>query len=256
MAGAAVGGGAGGEEGDVGVDGTGGRGDFGVFVSGIHPRAVGGDVEGVFVGGAGLHEPAAVEDLVGVGGVAEGDFSGFEVGVGADHTLGDARGEIGEVDGIGVALKNGRERGAAVRVRGADQQVRGRDAGGAGGDGFGGFAELARDHARIDDAEDQGGGAALQREAARVHGIGDGAGEGALHAAVDGRGELSGEGRDVLGESAGAERGGRGGAGLDVEAAEEGEKESEVDGEAHVAGGGGWTLRDKGGSAGSASCPW
>ena len=205
---AAVGFGAGGEERDIGVHGAGGPSDLGVFVSGIHPRAVGGDFEGISVGFARFDEPAAIEDLIGVGGVAEGDLGGFEIGVGADDAFGDARGEISEVDGVGVALKNGCERRARVRMRGADEEMRGGNTGGAGGDRLGGLANFTRDHARIDDTEDEGGGAALQREAARVHRIGDGAGERALHAAVDRGGELGRGGGDVLREGAGADGGG------------------------------------------------
>jgi hypothetical protein len=166
-----------------------------------------------------------------------------EVGVGADNAFRDTSGEVGEIDGVGVALENGREGRAGVGVGRADEEVGGGDAGGAGGDGFGGFANLARDHACIDDTKDEGGGAALQGEAAGVHGIGDGAGERALHAAVDGRGELRGEGRDVLGEGAGAERGGCCGAGVvrseradEGEDAEEAEKERGGEGETEAHG--------------------
>ena len=128
-------------------------------------------------------------------------------------------------------------------MRGADEEMRGGNAGGAGSDRFGGLANLTRDHARIDDTEDERGSAALQCEAARVHGVGDGFGEGALHAAVDGGGELGGEGRDVLREGAGAERGRCGCAGLvrgeradEGEDAEEGEKERGGEGETEAHG--------------------
>jgi uncharacterized membrane protein len=95
-------------------------GDLGVVEAGVHPGAIAGALEGIFVRGGGLDQPAPIKDLRGILVLVPSELGGFEILMGLNEATSDAGRDFGDVRGIGITLENTRQRGAAVGSRGPD----------------------------------------------------------------------------------------------------------------------------------------
>ncbi len=194
-----------GEDGEAGVDRTGGADRVGGEVARVHVGADGEFAEGIFAHAVGPKDPAAGGGVIGVVDDREGDLCGGEVLVGLVDRAGEEIGEDLDVVGVSIGAETAHAAGGGVAVRGGDEHAIDGDVGELVGAGLGVVEEFAREHAGIDDDERQLLLAVVEHDGAGVQGVVGLGGDDFGEAAVDDDWEL--RGGDVLRVSAGAQGG-------------------------------------------------
>jgi hypothetical protein len=117
---------------------------------------------------AGFHLPAAVEDLMRHRGAAVADFRRCEVVQRAPHTIGDASGHEALINRVRLALPDGLQRPARMRVRGGHHHVLHRQSGGLVHHLLGLIKDAATNHTTVRDDEHELCLAIIKRETAGV----------------------------------------------------------------------------------------
>ena len=161
------------EHGELRIDRTAGADGVGAFVAGMHVRAHVALAERVRKHFVRTTNPAAVEGVLPVIHLRPADTRRHQALDRTDDRRRDSPRQKRRVSGVHAAAQTSHRRWRGMSVRGGDQHSFRGNSGGLAGVGLRTVDEIARHHARIDDAQHESRRAVIQRERLREERIND-----------------------------------------------------------------------------------